>query len=246
MNNFNTYCINLEHRNDRKINSIKNFKKIGINNPIYPFFTKDERGGVYGCFKSHMEIWKQFYKTGDKFCFIFEDDFTFEKNPDTIKKTMIKAIDFVKKNYKNVDILLLHNYCIPVDNKCNDENFINGFGLSTHSMIITRRYIKQIFKKIGYFPTPTGRHIDFEMNHNIIDNDNHIYSDKIYYTKDECFKQIVDKSDNYLNFVDEYIIKDRNLHINYLKKVVSIIKKYTLISDKNIKILAYLYEKYFS
>ena len=49
------YCINLKNKNDRKINSEEQFKKLNIYNVIYPLFTKDKRGGIYGCYASHME-----------------------------------------------------------------------------------------------------------------------------------------------------------------------------------------------
>jgi GR25 family glycosyltransferase involved in LPS biosynthesis len=53
------YCINLKHRTDRKEHSLNEFKKIGISEDkvMYLPFTKDARGGVYGCFDSHMKIW---------------------------------------------------------------------------------------------------------------------------------------------------------------------------------------------
>jgi hypothetical protein len=75
------YCINLEHRNDRKIHSINEFSKINIHykNVKYLSFTKDNRGGVYGCYDSHMKVWNDFYYNypNNKFCLVFEDDFKF-------------------------------------------------------------------------------------------------------------------------------------------------------------------------
>ena len=41
------YCINLEHRKDRKEHTIKEFEKLDIpyNKVIYPHFTKHKGGG---------------------------------------------------------------------------------------------------------------------------------------------------------------------------------------------------------
>ena len=50
-------------------------------------------------------------------------------------------------------------------------------------------------------PDPPGRHFDFEMNQNIVDKDNWIYTENIFFTNKECIKQISDKSDNYLNII---------------------------------------------
>ena len=46
------YCINLKHRKDRKEHSLQQFTKLNILHDavIYLPFTKDDRGGVYGCF----------------------------------------------------------------------------------------------------------------------------------------------------------------------------------------------------
>jgi len=41
------YCINLEHRGDRKQLSLEQFTKMGVSHDkvMYPHFTKDKRGG---------------------------------------------------------------------------------------------------------------------------------------------------------------------------------------------------------
>ena len=61
-NKYPIYCINLEHRKDRREHSMKQFETLGIspNRVKYPHFTKDPRGGVYGCFDSHIKIWNDF------------------------------------------------------------------------------------------------------------------------------------------------------------------------------------------
>jgi hypothetical protein len=41
------YCINLEHRKDRKQHSLEQIRKMCVShdNVVYPHFTKDKRGG---------------------------------------------------------------------------------------------------------------------------------------------------------------------------------------------------------
>ena len=129
------YCINLVTRTDRKKHAIDNFKKLGIKNVIYPTFNKDKRGGSYGCYSSHIYIWKHFFKNypDSKYCLIFEDDFKLTKNS---KKYIKLGETFIEENYNKVDILNLHNFGTPVDNKINTKIFTNGFGAATHAYFI--------------------------------------------------------------------------------------------------------------
>ena len=43
----------------------------------YPHFTKDPRGGIYGCFDSHIKVWNDFFinHPNEKYVLVFEDDF---------------------------------------------------------------------------------------------------------------------------------------------------------------------------
>ena len=116
------YCINLEHRKDRKQHSLEQFTKMGVShdNGVYPHFTKDKRGGVYGCFDSHMKIRNDFYTNypNEKYCLVFEDDFI---APSNYKRIIKKATEFLDKNYEDVDILFLHDVCIKTENKANNH-----------------------------------------------------------------------------------------------------------------------------
>ena len=58
------YCINLKERIDRKEDAKKQFKKINIkpSSVIFLDFYKHKKGGIYGCYDSHMKVWNDFYK----------------------------------------------------------------------------------------------------------------------------------------------------------------------------------------
>jgi GR25 family glycosyltransferase involved in LPS biosynthesis len=234
------YCINLIHRKDRKQNSMENFEKLGIKNVIFPVLEKHPDGGAYGCYDSHIKIWKEFYKTGTPYCLIFEDDFKCSKDVKENRKIIKKAIKFAGENLKKVDIILLHNFCIETDNKINNDYFTNGYGFSTHAMIITKNYIKSVIKKNGGFPQANGGHIDCEIN---VNSDNILYSEKIFFTKNECFVQIQDECDNYLNSIDKYLINDRTFNLEMHKKILVFIKNKTLMSDDNFKKILLSYYK---
>jgi len=235
------YCINLHHRKDRKEHTIKEFEKLDIplHKVIYPHFTKDSRGGVFGCFDSHMKIWNDFFikYPNKKYCLVFEDDFVISKNSKSIMK---KAVNFIDENTKDIDLLCLHNLRVNVDNKINNETFVNGYGFTNHSYFITRHYIESIIKKYGKLPEPNGKQIDYELNINKFSTDNWIYTENIFFTNKLCIKQLeesVSKSDNYLNIVDNLFRQDINTQVEICKTVGLFMKKYHIMNDNQLKML---------
>ena len=244
-----TYCINLEHREDRKAESLKQFSKLNIlaEDVIYPSFVKDSRGGAYGCFDSHIKIWNDFFikYPNNNYCLIFEDDFIITDNS---VQMLNDAEPFINKNYNAVDILNLHDLRINVKNILNDENFTNGYGLATHAYFITRSYIQNIISRYGKLPESDGQHIDIVLNFKIL---HPLYTTKIFYTNIECIKQNpICESDNCKNKLDDFF---RNtININTSNKIAllgcSFGKKFFNLNDdelkKNVSLLLSIYKNY--
>jgi GR25 family glycosyltransferase involved in LPS biosynthesis len=240
MSGYPIYCINLEHRKDRKEHSLIQFTKLDVlhEKVIYPPFTKDVRGGVYGCFDSHMKVWNDFFTKypNEKLCLVFEDDFLVSKKTKSIMK---KACKFIETNYDDIDILVLHNSRIATDNnKINSDLFTNGYGLNLQAYFITRHYIESIIRKHGKLPEANGTPIDNELINNV-DTNNWIYTEKIFYTNKKCVTQLLDKSDNYFNKYDELNRTDVNKQVDDLMKKYSLIKSIRLLNDTQIKQILY-------
>jgi GR25 family glycosyltransferase involved in LPS biosynthesis len=235
------YCINLEHRSDRKKHSLEQFTKMGVShdNVVYPHFTKDKRRGVYGCFDSHMKILNDFFVNypNETYCFILEDDFIAPSNYTHIIK---KATTFLENNYYDVDILYLHDICMKVKNKVNNYQFTNGYGFNNHAYLITRHYIQSIIDKYGKLPEPNGRHLDYEITINSVDKDNMMYSKKLFYTNEKCFTQLIDKSDNYINKFDELFRTDLQKTQRNIIGFFTSLKKLKLVNDEQIKKIGYI------
>ena len=81
-----TYYINLEHRKDRKEETIAELKKIGIDNPIRFNAIKDEKNGHVGCSKSHLAILKEARSKNYPYVMIVEDDIEFMNPGETNRK----------------------------------------------------------------------------------------------------------------------------------------------------------------
>lgn len=88
-------CINLISRTDRRLYAENVFRKLNI--PVtFVVVDKHPRGGMYGCFDSHVNIIKNAYDSGKNNILIFEDDLlpTDTYNQDHVKN----AITFMQEN----------------------------------------------------------------------------------------------------------------------------------------------------
>jgi GR25 family glycosyltransferase involved in LPS biosynthesis len=230
------YCINLEIRKDRKEHAVKEFSKLGIDNVIYPVIKKHIKGGAYGCFESHMKVFYDFFYRfkNENYCLIFEDDFV---STEESKNTIYNAIDFINNNYNDIDLLFLHNFRVNINNKINTDIFTNGYGVAAHAYIVTRHYISSIIKKNYKLPDPCGMQIDFQFN---INKNNLLYSEKIFFTNNTCFLQLVDESDNKWTTIDSlFRQKDVNKQFEIWRNLNIVLKNKLLLSDNNIKFITY-------
>ena len=148
---------------------------------------------------------------------------------------LIKATKFMDGMYNNIDILILHSIYINVNNEVNNNLFTNGYGLGLYAYFITRQYIQSIINRYGSLPEPNGRHIDYDININITDKDNRLYSNNIFYTNDTYFNHLIDKSDNYINIIDEMFRGDPTKIQRISCKILLCVRKYISISDDRIR-----------
>jgi len=115
------YYINLDKREDRKKDFLKEMEKIGIDsNKIVriPAIYMPEQGDL-GCSKSHIKTLETFIKSPYKNCIIFEDDFEFTLNPDET----INTINNFFENNINYDVLMLSSNDL-VNPKDTEYNFL--------------------------------------------------------------------------------------------------------------------------
>lgn len=133
------YVINLKLRTDKKENIMEEFKKCGINNPIF-FEAIDGRNlnvgelmrkkihvpekrtlrrGELGCYFSHMGVWKKFLTSDKKYAFILEDDAIL---PSDLKFKLDKYL----KELENIDwdVIYLTQNCRWFGKECKDKTLM--------------------------------------------------------------------------------------------------------------------------
>lgn len=221
------YCINLQNRIDRKQHTKEQFVKLNIplDSVTYPHFTKDPSGGAFGCFRSHMFVWKDFLeKHPDKpYCLVLEDDFLVNTSDQECQRIIKDATDFLDST-KSVDILHLHNLCISTDSMVKPKTFHRGYGTMAHAYFVTRKFISRLRE----IPDAMGDQIDFTIS---FKHDSPIYSENQYYADKLYFSQYPNISDNYLNWFDQVTRID---HIFIWSKVytcISVLKDLGILTD---------------
>lgn len=91
--------INLEHRKDRKDQILNELKKMKVpEQKIHRIDAVHEKyNGHIGCAKSHIKALEYAKKNKEKMVIIFEDDFIFTQNIETVNK----RIEYFLNNFKN-------------------------------------------------------------------------------------------------------------------------------------------------
>lgn len=144
-------CINLEHRKDRKSISQSIFDKLNINCHFHTV-QKHPKGGMYGCFDSHIQVIKDAYNKGVNYILIFEDDI--KLTPSYTNSQVEICIEFLKGN-KDWDIFFF-GYVPYNTNRGSfrglfNAKFVNNHIIeyrpfATHSYCVSRKGMNQILQ----------------------------------------------------------------------------------------------------
>jgi glycosyl transferase family 25 len=170
------YCINLNHRKDRWEESIKEFKKLGIENDVERFEACNLQPGIAGCTKSHYEIVKIAKQNNYKNILIFEDDFkVLTPNTDIV---IANAMNQLKKHNINYDMFYLGGHIVG-DEKLSyriDDNLAILFACkTTHAYAIGSSAYDYILNSYD--------NIDWSDLHNWTQHENRLNIDYWYSTK---------------------------------------------------------------
>jgi len=145
-------CINLKSRPDRLVYARDIFQKLDI--PVKFFIVeKNPKGGIVGCFDSHIQIVNYMKKTGKQNILIFEDDIypTESYNIENIKN----AINFMKTN-KTWDLFYLGSFTVNyhelfLTTPVIYNNIVKYKPLSTHAYCINYRAVDKILSTYKYY-----------------------------------------------------------------------------------------------
>ena len=160
------YIINQNHNN---LNLIK-FKAVNgnqltdnnINNLIdkksYLYKNLDKNRGEIGCALSHVQLWKKFDNSLDKYIIVVEDDVIFEKK-------LYKKIDkYLNNAPDDWDIIYLggsHIIGYKINQYFIKPKITNRGNLGTYAMLINKKGVKKLLK----YCTPIRMSIDHQIKH---------------------------------------------------------------------------------
>jgi GR25 family glycosyltransferase involved in LPS biosynthesis len=120
-------CINLVTRKDRLRHASDVFHQLGI--PArFLNVNKHERGGIYGCFDSHIQVIRSAYDSNKQTLLVFEDDLvpSASYNEQNIKN----ALSFMKRRTGEWDIFFL-------------GYFITDFAINPVGRFVKAKFVEQ-------------------------------------------------------------------------------------------------------
>ena len=158
-----TYCINLEHRTDRRNEARQEFDREGVDVEFFRATNgrKESPSGLYisepeyGCAMSHVRVWRDVIEKGYDIALVTEDDVRLVPN----FKTKLEELLQEAKEYP-WDVINIGPIC-PIVKTDVSENLFEGRTLSTHSYIVKLECARKLadfdpkFYKVG---------IDFQLN----------------------------------------------------------------------------------
>ena len=105
-------CISLVEANERYVRCVSEFSKANFLDKVYFLrVNKHKKGGRYGCFDSHLKMYKIALDRGVDYALIFEDDFrlnhlNINKTMDRVSKCINKYPDFWKINLHDLGTIV--------------------------------------------------------------------------------------------------------------------------------------------
>lgn len=140
---FDFVCISLDKSKERRDSSNILFNSLNINVNWW-IVNKHPSGGIFGCFESHVSVWKcNEYKK--EFLCIFEDDL--ENNKDR-KIDFKQALKFAYHNMPhNFDILNLEPRCGFINTNLTNFAYSGAF-INASSYIIHRSFLPTLISRV--------------------------------------------------------------------------------------------------
>jgi GR25 family glycosyltransferase involved in LPS biosynthesis len=156
---FTNYLLNVDSRTDRLFNASNRFAEIGQSftrvsaitgsNLVENGFHLITRPNTEANWRSIQKIFKMFLESGDKFCFVFEDDVVFNPGYDLFSKCFHENFD------QAVDVLQFGFLTFDGRNDDRKKNIYKVIRVYVVNLILARLKFVKFFSKCGYLANGT-------------------------------------------------------------------------------------------
>lgn len=157
------YCINLDHREDRRVSVGAEFEREGLDVEFFPavdgrvnaptgiYVTPSE----YGCSQSHTNIWRDMVLKNRDIALVFEDDVCLESD-------FKNKLNQILEDAKNLPWDVIHlGPLLPIRKGLATPSLYEGQPLGTHAYVINY----ECAKKIAPFDASLMKvSVDFQLN----------------------------------------------------------------------------------
>ena len=142
LNRFDFVCISLKNRKDRQKHMEGLFRRLKILDRItWWLVDKHPTGGVYGCFESHLNVWKR--HGNREFLFVFEDDINLVDPGGVIEfhnvLSCIPELDYSIINCAPSPLYITGSY---------KHGFDSGYFLDTAAYVIPRKHLPRVIRHV--------------------------------------------------------------------------------------------------
>lgn len=137
----NVFYINLDHRQDRRVNVEKQLA--GFNWKYNRFPAIKHENGRIGCTLSHLQLLYYAKNNNLPYIVIIEDDIIFTK-----PNTFMLSLDSFMKNHNNYDVLLLAGNVVPPYKEIGCYAIKVGFCQTTTGYIVKNHYYNKLINNI--------------------------------------------------------------------------------------------------
>src|SRR5579875_3097597 len=201
------FCISLNSRIDRRESINKLFNNLNIKNINWWIVEKHPMGGRYGCFESHVGIWKSNIKCD--YVMIFEDDVKIDKNIN-----FQEIISEAKQLCDIYDTVHISNIPLKIGKQIKD-NWYEGKFLTSLIYMAKKEKLKMLYEKSKQF---FGIHVDLFLSRT---------SKQVGYICDNFYQNFDDTDNSWLDNIpfvsilniEKYIKLNLNKDKNFLSKI---------------------------
>lgn len=150
------YCISMTTTPDRHARAVSLFKSLGI--PVhFHIAQRDSQGGRYGCWRSHLAVWRAAAAAGHDIVVVFEDDVEIGCSGSELLRIIDAAVAALQRDAA-LEVVHLHNNVYTFDD--GPEAVRPGQGISNCAAVV---HVGRLLARPAQCLQPTGNHLDYEM-----------------------------------------------------------------------------------
>ena len=150
------YCITMDTTPERHARAMALFGNLGL--PVrFHVAEKDPQGGIYGCWRSHLAVWRTALAAGHDIAVVFEDDVEIGCTRPELDRMVEEAVQALRRD-ESLDVVHLHSRVFAFGDEPGPVK--RGQGVTNCAAVV---HVARLLARPAESLEPTGHHLDYEM-----------------------------------------------------------------------------------